>query len=144
MMQEFMPYIWLAVIAVAIFVEVETTALVAIWFIPAALVTAILAFFDISIPWQIVIFLALSLVCLGISRIFFKSRRVIKHTPTNADAVIGQQAIVVEEICNLENRGLVKIRGQVWSAKSEDGSIINANEVVTVVAIEGVKLVLKK
>ena len=143
-MQEYMPYIWLAVIAVAIFVEVETTALVAIWFIPSALITAILAFFDIPIIWQIVIFLLLSVLCLTVSKIFFKSKRVAPHTPTNADLVIGQPAIVTEQVCNLENRGLAKVRGQVWSAKSADDSIIEANEVVQVVGIEGVKLVLKK
>lgn len=142
-MQEYMPYIWLAVIATAIFLEVQTSALVAIWFIPAAVVTTVLAFFDIPILWQIIIFLSLSLICLGISRICFKNQRIIRYTPTNADAVIGQQAIVTEQICNIKNKGLVKIQGQIWSAKSEDNSVIEANEIVIVVAIEGVKLIVK-
>ena len=64
--------------------------------------------------------------------------------PTNADALIGEVAVVTEKISNIEARGLVKIRGQIWSAKSADGVDIDKDEKVSIISIEGVKLVCRK
>ncbi|MGN1094801.1 MAG: NfeD family protein, partial [Eubacteriales bacterium] len=63
---------------------------------------------------------------------------------TNSDALIGEEAVVTDRISNLENKGLVKIRGQVWSAKSADGDIIEKDNIVSVISIEGVKLICRK
>lgn len=40
--------------------------------------------------------------------------------------------------------GAVYIDGKTWSARSEDGEIIPAGEIVTIVKMEGVKLFVKK
>jgi len=39
--------------------------------------------------------------------------------------------------------GQVKVKGQIWTAVSESGDFIKQNTEVVVVAIEGVKLVVK-
>ena len=44
----FMPYFWIAVILLSVATESLTAALVAIWFMPSALVSMILAFFHID------------------------------------------------------------------------------------------------
>ena len=78
------------------------------------------------------------------SRTIFKKTLRVHHEPTNADAVIGEQAIVTERISNIENQGLVKVRGQIWSARSADGTELEVGELVSVISIEGVKLICRK
>ena len=69
----------------------------------------------------------------------------LKIVPTNADALIGAQAVVIEAINNLHAQGQVKIRGQVWTARSsEEGVTYEKGEVVSVLAIEGVKLICNR
>ena len=58
--------------------------------------------------------------------------------------MIGETALITEDVCNIENTGLVKVRGQIWSARSASGEDLRAGELVTVVAIEGVRLICKK
>ncbi len=141
-----MPYIWLAVIVAAVIVEALTFTLVSIWFVPGALVSMILSFFPAIAPWvQILAFFVLTLLFL----IFVKpivSKFLIKdRVATNADALIGEEAIVIEAINNLEAKGQVKVRGQVWTARAFDkDTTYEVGETLHILAIEGVKLICKK
>ena len=60
--------------------------------------------------------------------------------PTNADRVIGRQAVVTEAIDNLNGKGTVVVFGVAWTARSEDGHPIPEGTAVVVKRIEGVKL----
>ena len=55
---------------------------------------------------------------------------------------VGQPALVTETIDNLAEKGQAKIRGNLWTARSADGSVIEEGKTVTVVRIEGVKLIV--
>jgi len=140
----YMPFFWIAVILLSVFAEAMTTALVAIWFMPSALVATVLAFFKVPLFVQILVFVILSAMFIIFSKTIFNKTLRLRHTPTNADAVIGEQAVVTEQICNLENRGLVKVRGQLWSARSADDTVLDPGEIVSVISIEGVKLICRK
>ena len=98
---DYMPFVWLAVMVLAVIMEMHTTSLVAIWFMPAALLTVPFSFF-LSVGWQILIFLALSAIFIVFSRFIFKKTKFIKDTATNVNALIGQSAVVTERIRNLE------------------------------------------
>ena len=51
----------------------------------------------------------------------------------------------MEPIDNIEGIGQVKVRGQIWTARSYDKDIkYEKGEILNVVAIEGVKLICKK
>ena len=66
----------------------------------------------------------------------------LKIVPTNADALIGMQAVVIEPIDNLHAKGQVRVRGQVWTARSADGDVtFEEGQTVNIVKIEGVKLI---
>ena len=56
--------------------------------------------------------------------------------------VIGAEAVVTEAIDNAQAKGLVKVKGAIWSARSADDRPIPAGATVTVKAIEGVKLIV--
>ncbi len=139
-----MPYVWIAVIVAAVIFEgVTTGALVAIWFVPSALVSMILAFCEVSIWIQLPVFIGLSVIFIFLVRPLFDRMRK-GDTRTNIDAIIGERALVVERIENIAGCGQVKVHGQNWSARAFDDEVYESGTVLTVVAVEGVKLICKK
>ena len=67
-----------------------------------------------------------------------------KAEKTNVDSLIGKKAKVLEDIDNLNAKGQVSIDGMEWTARSEDRSEIKKDALVEVVAIEGVKAIVKQ
>ena len=145
-MPQFMPYIWAAVFIAAIVIESQTMGLVAIWFMPSALIAMILAMLNVPLWIQGVVFVLLSVLLLIFGRKLFKSLfPKTKYTPTNVDALIGKEAVITEEVNNLEGRGAAKLNGQTWSvcAENEDEAMV-PGDVVIVKEIRGVKLICCK
>ncbi len=140
-----MPYIWLAVIVGALILEGMTLMLVTIWFIPGALISLVLALCSVPLWIQIAVFILSALVFLLFLKPISRNFLGVKHVATNADAVIGEKAVVTEAINNIDGCGQVKVKGQVWTSRSFDESVTFAEgDVLTVIAIEGVKLICKK
>ena len=54
---------------------------------------------------------------------------------------IGKKGIVTATINSLEGKGLVKVNGEVWSAKTNLETIPEGTE-VEVIGIDGVKLIV--
>lgn len=139
-----MVYVWLVVIGLALIAEASTAGLVAIWFIPSAIVSAVIAKLGGSVLWQITVFLVLSILLIVLARRILSRTVTPKHIPTNADALIGEIGVVTDSINSLDSKGVVKIKGQVWSATSENGESIEEGKTVEVLAIKGVKLIVKE
>ena len=57
--------------------------------------------------------------------------------------MLGDTGVVTDEINNLENRGLVKVDGKVWTARSSGCDPIPAGAKVRVIRIEGVKAIVE-
>lgn len=58
--------------------------------------------------------------------------------------LVGKSARVIADINNLKGEGQVVINGLEWTARSSDDTIIfRTGDVVTVVGIEGVKLIVE-
>ncbi len=139
-----MPYFWIAVLACALLAEAFTADLVAIWFFPAALISMVLAFVEVPVPLQLLIFVAVGLLLVFATRPLCKKWLKSKDSKTNTDALIGRVALVTEEISNIHERGEVKVGGLRWSARAEDPSrVIPVGTEVTVLEIKGVKLIVK-
>ncbi len=136
---------WLVVLIITIVVEVITMGLTSIWFAGGALVAVIAAALHAPLVVQIVLFLLVSLLLLFFTRPiavkYFNRDRV----RTNAESLIGRQAIVISEIDNLQGIGQVTVGGQEWSARSHDSGIkLPVGAVVDIVAINGVKLIVRE
>ena len=59
--------------------------------------------------------------------------------------VLGRTAVVTEEINNVLGAGRAEVMGNSWSARSvEPDGVIPKGETVTVVRIEGVKLMVQR
>lgn len=136
--------IWLIVLVVLVTGEAITVGLTFIWFAVGALGGLVVAVLGGPIWLQVVAFLALSAVTLVLVRPAAAKLLTPGISPTNADRVIGQIALVTEQIDNIAETGQVKLFGQVWSARSETGEIISAQNRVRILRIEGVKVFVRE
>ena len=138
-------WIWLAILVLAIVVEALTDQLVSIWFVPAAIVAAVLDFCSVSPVLQVILFFVIAAIGIVLSKTVLSKLIVKPSCKTNIDAIIGEKCIVVEKIDNYAGSGQAKTKGQLWSARSvDDDDVFEPGEVLRVVAIEGVKLICKK
>jgi membrane protein implicated in regulation of membrane protease activity len=62
---------------------------------------------------------------------------------TNADEIAGSVGDVIEEITKDRN-GRVRMRGTTWEAFTEEVTPIRIGEKVVVIAIDGIKLKVKR
>ena len=140
-----MTQFWLIAIALLLLVEFATAALTTIWFAGGSLLALLCAVTGGPVWMQVVLFLAGSAVLLLLTRPM-AVRMLHKGTvATNADSLIGQEAVVTEKIDNLQSTGTVQINGQEWTARSVNPEhVIEKDEIVMVRAIEGVKLIVGK
>lgn len=132
--------VWLALLVFFAIAEAVTVGLVSVWFAAGALVALLSTFFTANIWFQIFLFLAVSAVAMAVLRPLARKYVLPTVVPTNADRVIGRQAVVTEAIDNLNGKGVVVVFGVAWTARSEDGSPIPEGTTVVVKRIEGVKL----
>lgn len=135
--------IWLIVFVVLVIIEIITMGLTTIWFAGGALVATLAAAVRAPLWVQIVLFLAVSALLLFFTRPvavkYFNKDRV----RTNVESLIGQQAIVISEINNLQGIGQVTVNGQEWSARSTDEeAAIPVGCVVIIERVSGVKLIV--
>lgn len=141
----YMDWAWLGVAIVCVVIEALTMGLTTIWFAIGAVVAWFVYMAGFGLYAQVIVFLAVSIVCLIFTRPVAVKNLKVGKTRTNADSLIGQRAVVISPIDNLNGKGNVKIRGQEWSARSADESeSIEEGETVVVKEIKGVKLIVEK
>ena len=138
-----MSIVWVVLMVVFLVVEAATAGLTCIWFAIGSLAALIAALLDALLWLQIVWFLVISFVTLYFTRPLVKKYVNSRSQPTNADMVIGKEALVTEDIDNVEATGAVSVGGKVWTARSADGGRIKSGAVVSVLRIEGVKLIVE-
>jgi Membrane protein implicated in regulation of membrane protease activity len=139
-----MSVIWLIAMVILLVVEAMVPGLISIWFAIGALAALISALFHAPVWLQLVWFFAISILTLVLTRPFVKKYVNSRVTPTNADVVIGKDAVVTERIDNLHAQGAVMLDGKVWTARTEKEQVtVEAGETVRVLRIEGVKLIVE-
>ncbi|MBQ6022842.1 MAG: NfeD family protein [Clostridia bacterium] len=139
-----MIYVWIALTVVFVIAEAATAQLTTVWFALGSVVALILAACGVeSLTVQIIVFIAVSAITLIATRPLVKKMLKKKVVATNADRNIGETGITLSEINNLEATGEVKVKGVVWTARSENGDVIPKGVKVRVKKIEGVKLIVE-
>ena len=148
------PIMWLILLACFLVVEAITVGLTTIWFAGGALVAAIAggalvaaiaSGLGAGILTQWVLFLVISLVLLIFTRPL-AVRYMNKGVPkTNVNSLIGERAVVIQKINNLEQSGQVRINDIEWMARtSSDEVTIPEHAIVTIEDVQGVKLIVKE
>lgn len=139
------PIMWLIVLAVFLVIEAITVGLTTIWFAGGALIAAIVSVLGASVLVQWILFLVVSLVLLIFTRplaVRYMNKGVSK---TNVNSLIGEKAVVIQPINNLAQTGQVRINDIEWMARTfSDEVTIPEQAVVTIEAVQGVKLIVKE
>lgn len=138
-------YYWLILFVAALIVEIATMGLTSIWFAGGALAAWITALLGFGTAVQIAVFVIVSIILLVLTRPYAVKYFNKDRVKTNAESLIGQYAVVVEDIDTLKAVGRVEIQGLEWAAKTEepDGKI-EKNNIVVIREIKGVTLIVSK
>ena len=132
--------VWLAGLILFGVGEAVTVGLTCIWFAAGSLAALLVALLGGALWLQILLFLVVSLVCLALLRPLARKYLKPGYQPTNADRVIGREAVVTQTIDNLRGEGQVTVAGTAWTARSQTEEAIPVGSRVRVLRIEGVKV----
>ena len=136
--------VWLILCGVFLLIEIFTVSFLMFW--PG--IGAFLAFITSLITDNEVTQIAVFVISTTLMIIFMKPlvKKFFKNndnTKMNNSSLIGKTGIVVKDIDTINSIGQVKVNGELWSAFTEDENI-KSGSTVSVLAIEGVKLKVKK
>ena len=134
--------LWLVALIALVVLEAATVGLVSLWFALGALAALITSFFVHNIWVQFGVFLVVSLVSLLVIRPLARRYVNPKQVATNADRAVGAEGVVTEAIDNLKATGQVSVKGAVWTARTEDETVVPEGTTIKVLRIEGVKLIV--
>lgn len=137
---EWTAILWLVLLAVLLLMEASTVTLVSIWFAFGALAAMIVSLLGGQLWLQAAVFVVVSAVLLAALRPLARKHFTPKLVKTNVDAVLGQTGYVVEPIDNIKGTGRVKLGGMEWSARSTEEAPVEADTLVKVDRVEGVKV----
>lgn len=137
--------VWLILVILFIVGELVTVGLTSIWFAVGALIALLGAFLGLPFWFQVILFIAVSIICLIATRPLankFINRRVQN---TNAESLIGQEIRITEQVSNLDQTGTAVVHGQEWTVRAaDDKEIIPQGELARIKSISGVKLIVEK
>ncbi|WP_130870420.1 NfeD family protein [Intestinimonas massiliensis (ex Afouda et al. 2020)] len=134
--------LWLVALIALVVLEAATVGLVSLWFALGSLAALITSFFIHNIWVQFGVFLVVSLVSLLVIRPLARRYVTPKQVATNADRAVGAEGVVTQAIDNLKATGQVSVKGAVWTARTEDETVVPVGATVKVLRIEGVKLIV--
>ncbi len=134
--------VWLIVAVAFGIAELMTTSLTLVWFSIGALVLMVLSTFIESIIIQIALFAAISITLLVTFTKYFVDKDKSYKYDTNLQGIEQKTGIVKVEIPS-HMTGIVTLRGEDWTAISNNGEKIEEGQLVKVIRIEGVKLVVE-
>ena len=139
-----MLWVWIAVIVVACVLEWLTQVqLISIWAALGGIVALILELAGLGKEIQVVVFFAVTILAIVLTRPLAKKMTSFIKTPTNADMnidKIGKVTKIVDEELGIMR---VKVENNDWSATTENKSVLPVGTEIVVQAIEGVKLIVK-
>ena len=122
-----------------------TLGLTTIWFAGGALIATIASALGAPVYVQVALFIVASMALLLFTRPLAVKYFNKDRAKTNIESFIGRTAIVTSEINNIQGIGQVTVGGQEWTARSSsDNIILEIGEITTILAIQGVKLIVEK
>lgn len=113
---------WLLIFIVLLVIEIGTMGLTTIWFAGGALAAFIMGIIGFGTGVQIAVFSIVSIVLLVSTRPIALKYFNKERQKTNAESLIGKQALVLEEVDTLHNKG--SGRGERPGVVGEDGRTV--------------------
>jgi membrane protein implicated in regulation of membrane protease activity len=146
-MMDFSPnawQLWVVTGLILVALEVKLSGYVMLWFGVGAFASALLASLGLYFNIQLLTFNVLSVALLLSSRTLFRRffMRDASSVRHGVEAMLGSEAVVVEKV-PADGFGTVRINGELWTARSLEGSI-DQGEIVRVENLEGLKLAVRR
>lgn len=139
------PILWLILLCVLLVIELITLGLTTIWFAGGALAAFLAALAGAQRGLQLGLFVGVSVILLLVTRPLAVRFLKKNKTATNAESLLGEQAVVTCEINNLLGQGKVQVRGMEWTARTlAEEETIEKDAVVFILKIDGVKLIVAR
>lgn len=139
-MEFYLPIIWLIIAIIMGIIEMSTSQLISVWFVLGALSASGTSLFCDDILIQVIVFVAVSVLALIITKPFINKIKKVPEYSTNIDAKIGKVFTVISEID--ENMGEIKIDDVIWRVKKYDESKVLKGEKVLIESVDGTKLIV--
>ena len=135
---------WLIAAGIFFIAEMVTVGFLIFWLGFGALAAMLVSFITSNIIIQTAVFVVVSVLLIILTKPLINKYVLNQETvPTNAYRIIDQKGIVVSAITDANHVGQVKIDGEIWSAISNSGTPIAKGTEVTVLKIDGVKVVVE-
>lgn len=135
--------IWLALAIVFVLLEIASPAFLFICFTAGALIAAASSVVTDSYLIQALVFAVFSIIAIPVSRpLANRMSRKKGARIANVDALVGQNAYVLETIDPAANTGLIRIGHEKWRAVAQ--TQIEAGKTVLVTKIDGVTATVKQ
>jgi membrane protein implicated in regulation of membrane protease activity len=134
--------IWLIVAAVLGVLEMTTGTLFFLCMALAAVVASLTSLIPVlgGVPSQVLVFVAASVFFTVYMKRFADWVSGEPPVKANVDGLIGERALVTQDIDPLHGTGMVKVMGEVWRADATEP--IRAGEYVWIEAVQGTKLIV--
>lgn len=133
---------WLIFAGIFFIIEMATIGFLIFWLGIGALLAMVTSFITDNIVIQTVVFVVTSGILIPLTKPLADKFTNKKTVATNSYSLIDKTGIVLVDIDPIKATGLVKVNGETWSAKSENGEIISKDTKIKVLSIDGVKLVV--
>ena len=137
-------WIWVAVVAASLVIEVATMEMVSLWTAIGGLVALLLAALGVGFDIQLIVFFTLSILLLvSLRKLALKYQLKNSKNKVGTDLIIGSTQKLLSEITDDIN-GTIKINGVTWTAITTTDEKLPAGTVVEILEIKGNKLIVKK
>ena len=138
--------VWLIFAGVCFILEIATEGFLLCWLGVGGLCAMGLSFvMPDALIAQVILMAIVSIILIACTRKLTKKVYSKDEKPMNVYTILGKKAIVSQAIDNIKGQGQIKIDGDIWSARNEEGDEqIAEGDTVEVVRIDGVKAMVKK
>ncbi len=109
-----------------------------------AIIAAVVSLFSKSLILQCIIFVVVSILSIYFLKPLLMKLLIPLTIKSNVDKIVGQTGVVVEKIDGKKSMGIVKVENELWRAVAENNEVINVDEEIVVLKVEGAHLVVKK
>ncbi len=135
---------WLILCGLCLIIEIFTVSFLMFFPGVGAFFAFLAGLLGATIPVQCIIFAVSSALMIIFIRPLVTKLFKTRDTAMNSSALIGKKGIVLKDIKGDDKVGQVKVAGEIWSAICEEGVFIEKDSKIIVLAISGVKLVVKE
>lgn len=134
--------LWLILMLVLAGVEMLTLDFLFLMMSLAALVAGVVSLFTGNFPLQVITFAAVSVLLIFLLRPLALRRinRSTPHTRSNAERLVGLTCTVLEPVG--EHTGLVRLEGEIWTARTAGGTVLGTGARAYVQRIDGATAVV--